>query len=148
VHVELDVEALALHNLNTMLHWQHCTTCCAKCPTQTLSTQYLILSYRNKSFLTSFVSFTSTVWGLNAFRTHSEGFGNCPNPELNQRSGSGQHPNLNPKKVFSSVRFRFELWFRTKPSHHYALGQLSGSLTLQHTRCTMMPRTIWKLQQK
>jgi hypothetical protein len=52
----------------------------------------------------------------NTFRTHSEGFGNYPNPEWNQWSGSGQHLNPNPKIVFGPVRFWFGPQFGTELS--------------------------------
>lgn len=55
----------------------------------------------------------------NAFRTCSAGFGNCPNPERNRWSSSGQHPNPNPNLAFGPVRFGFGPLFRTELSLHY-----------------------------
>ena len=50
------------------------------------------------------ITLVSTVRATVRVRTGSLGFGNLPNPERHRRSGSGKHPNLNPKLEFGPVR--------------------------------------------
>ena len=58
--------------------------------------------------------------GSNPVLMRSEGFGDCPNLDLNHRSSSGQHLNPNPKLRFGPVRFGFGPRFGTELCHHYS----------------------------
>ena len=64
-------------------------------------------------------------WHLNKVRfrwvqTSSAKYRHPLNSKLDHRSSSATDLNFQTGPGFGSARFRFELWFRTEPWHHYS----------------------------